>query len=95
MAKEIKENIEEKVEKTTEVAPVEEETCEKPKFITKVVEGVKKHGKKIAVGAALAAATVIGYALVKKSGGSGNNSDGDYDDDDAIDVEISSEESID
>lgn len=95
MAKEVKENIVEEVKETAEVAVTEEEICEKPKLITRVVAGVKKHGKKIAVGAALATATLIGYALVKKAGGSSDDFDGDYADD-TIDVtDTVSEETID
>ena len=94
MAKEVKENIVEEVEETAEVAVTEEEACEKPKLITRVVAGIKKHGKKIAVGAALATATLIGYAVVKKAGESSYDFDGDHADD-TIDAETFSEETID
>ena len=95
MAKEVKENIVEEVEETAEVAVTEEEACEKPKLITRVVAGIKKHGKKIAVGAALATATLIGYAVVKKAGESSYDFDDDHEDD-TIDVtETFSEETID
>lgn len=49
----------------------------------KVVNGVKKHGKKIAVGAGIAAAGVVGFLLGKRS----SEDDDDYVDID--DVEIS------
>ena len=94
MAKEVKENIVEEVKETAEVAVTEEEACEKPKLITRVVAGIKKHGQKIAVGAALATATLIGYALVKKAGESSYDFDDDHADD-AIDAETFSEETID
>lgn len=65
-------------------------------LIQKVLSGVKKHGKKIAVGAAVAAVSVIGYTLLKK--GSNSDSDSDYNSDilsidlDPIDVTESCEE---
>lgn len=60
---ETKEEIQETEQTTTEVAPVEE----KPNLLTKVSNGLKKHGKKVAVGAAVTALGVVGYVLGRKS----------------------------
>ena len=48
----------------------EEEVIEETKsegFLTKVKTGLKKHGKKLVAGAAVAAVGLIGYALGAKS----------------------------
>lgn len=80
------------IEETTEVVTtVEDENTEveveeKESLISKVVSGVKKHGKKIAVGAVVATGTIIGYALLKGSkSADGCESDCDNDED-IIDV---------
>lgn len=73
----------------------EEELMEvkKESKISKVVSGIKKHGKKIAVGAAVAAGTIIGYALLKGGSKDNNFVSGDSDNDfDSIDVTDSYEE---
>lgn len=57
----------------------------KQNLLSKVVSGVKKHGKKIAVGTAVAAVGIIGYALLKRSGGS--DTDFEYDLDTIIDLD--------
>lgn len=71
----------------------EEELMEvKESKFSKVVSGIKKHGKKIAVGAVVAAGTVIGYALLKGGSKYDPESD-DYDtNDNLIDVTDSYEE---
>ena len=61
-----------------------EEVCEeevKEGLLSKVKTGFKKHGKKIAVGAALGMAGVIGYML-------GSKSDYDYEHIDSYDPEL-------
>lgn len=61
---EIKEEVKEEVTEVKKVAVAEEE---KEGFLTKAKNGFKKHGKKVAVGAAVAAAGVIGYMLGLKT----------------------------
>lgn len=58
--------------KVTEDEVIVEETvdCEKVGFLDKVKTGLKKHGKKVAIAAAIGTVGtvgLIGYALVKKS----------------------------
>lgn len=61
--KEIKEEVTmEKLEETCEVVEVEKES-----LLSKAKNGLKKHGKKVAVGAAVAVAGVVGYLLGSKS----------------------------
>ena len=56
-------------------------------FISKISDFAKKHGKKIAVGAAVLAAGVLGVVIGKKST---DESDGDYnEEDDVIEAEYS------
>ena len=59
------EEIKEVKEEVVEATVVEEEV--KEGFLTKAKNGLKKHGKKIAVGAAVAAAGVVGYMLGLKT----------------------------
>lgn len=61
-----KENVNEEVtmEELEEVCEVEEV---KEGLLTKAKNGFKKHGKKVAVGAAVAVAGVVGYMLGSKS----------------------------
>lgn len=82
-----KENI---VEETMEdvVTTVEEETeteVENESKFSKVISGLKKHGKKIAVGAVVVAGGLIGYALLK---GSKSNEGCDHIVDDIVDTVI-------
>lgn len=61
-----------------------EEVCEeevKEGLLSKVKTGFKKHGKKVAVGAALGMAGIIGYML-------GSKSDDDYEYIDSYDPEL-------
>ena len=62
-----KEEVVEEVtmEELEEVCEPEEEV--KEGLLTKVKNGFKKHGKKVAVGAAVAVAGVVGYMLGSKS----------------------------
>ena len=60
---ETKDELNQEAEETTAVAPVDE----KPKFASKVRNGLKKHGKKLAIGAGVAALGVVGYVLGRKS----------------------------
>lgn len=55
--------------KVTEDEVIVEETvdCEKVDFLDKVKTGLKKHGKKVAIAAAIGTVGLIGYALVKKT----------------------------
>lgn len=80
-----KENVNEEVtmEELEEVCEVEEV---KEGLLTKIKTGFKKHGKKVAVGAALGMAGVIGYML-------GSKSDDDYEYIDSYDPESLEEES--
>ena len=57
----------EEIEVIDEVEVVEEE--QKVSFFTKVKTGAKKHGKKIAVGAAMITAGVLGYKLGNRDTG--------------------------
>lgn len=74
--------VEEVVNETTE-ANVPEET-KKEGLGKKLLGGVKKHGKKIAAGAAVVAGGIICYALGAKTGKSGSSAGDDgviyYDD---------------
>ena len=63
MKNEVKEEIKEEV---VEATVVEEEEV-KEGFLTKAKNGLKKHGKKVAIGAAVAAAGVVGYMLGLKT----------------------------
>lgn len=63
--------------KETEVQEVKEES--------KIVSFFKKHGKKIAAGAAVVAAGVIGVVIGKKTSGETD----EYYDDDAIEADFS------
>ena len=74
----------EDVEVIDEVEIVEEE--QKASFFTKIKTGAKKHGKKIAVGAAMITAGVLGYKL-------GQNSTNNSEDLTSGDVSISDENS--
>lgn len=65
MSKEVN-NVEEIEIMETEEEVMETET--KQKFGSKIVAGVKKHGKKIVTGVAVIAVGALGYALGKKSG---------------------------
>ena len=81
----------ENIEETTEVMEVVEENTEieveETGKLSKVMSGIKKHGKKIAVGAAVAAASLIGFALVKNARSS-SDYDSDYDtDEDIVDAD--------
>ena len=62
-----------------------EEVCEmeevKEGLLSKVKTGLKKHGKKVAVTAAVAVAGVVGYML-------GSKSDDDYEHIDSYDPEL-------
>lgn len=60
------EKVYEDYEETVETEEVEEEMKSKG-FFTKAVAGLKKHGKKIAAGAVVAAVGFIGYALGSRS----------------------------
>lgn len=55
--------------KVTEDEVIVEETvdCAKVGFLDKVKTGLKKHGKKVAIAAAIGTVGLIGYTLVKKS----------------------------
>lgn len=57
------------------------EVVEEPKkgFFAKVGEGVKKHGKKVLVGAGAIGLGVLAYALGKKAAGTDYGCDCDYD----------------
>ena len=79
----------EDVEVIDEVEIVEEE--QKESFFTKIKTGAKKHGKKIAVGAAMITAGVLGYKLGQNS----TNDSKDYyiEDSTSGDVFISDENS--
>ena len=59
------EEIKEVKEEVVEATVVEEEV--KEGFLTKAKNGLKKHGKKVAIGAAVAAAGVVGYMLGLKT----------------------------
>ena len=74
---EIKEEVKEEVTEAKEVTVIEEE---KESFLIKAKNGLKKHGKKVAVGAAVAVAGVVGYMLGSKTEG-----DSDYVDSYAFD----------
>lgn len=63
MKNEVNEEIKEEV---VEATVVEEEEV-KEGFLTKAKNGLKKHGKKVAIGAAVAAAGVVGYMLGLKT----------------------------
>ena len=79
----------EDVEVIDDIEVVEED--QKVSFLSKVKTGAKKHGKKIAVGAAMITAGVLGYKLGQNST---NDSEDYYIEDSASgDVSISDENS--
>lgn len=53
--------------------------------LAKIGAGIKKYGKKVAVGVTIGAVGIIAYGLGKKSGGSSD----DYSDDSIVDVDYS------
>lgn len=76
-----------KNEQIIEAKVVNEETTmvavdEKPGFGTKVKKGIKKHGKKLAIGAGAVALGLVAFALGKKSGASSGDCGCDFGDDD-------------
>ena len=79
----------EDVEVVDDIEVVEED--QKVSFLSKVKTGAKKHGKKIAVGAAMITAGVLGYKLGRNS----TNDSEDYyiEDLTSSDVSISDENS--
>ena len=65
---------------------VEETEETKPKgFISKVVSGIKKHGKGIAIGAAL---TALGFAIGHSFAKNHEDYDSDFDDDESDDDDV-------
>lgn len=83
MENKIVENVE--FMEAMETEPVEEATAEKkPKMLTKIGKGVRKHGKKIIAGAVIALVGVVGYAIGKEFG---KKAEADYEppvDDDTV-----------
>lgn len=69
------ENNEATVNNNAEVPAVEETT--KEGIGTKLLNGVKKHGKKVAKGAAIVGIGILGYALGTKAGNKGESYTGD------------------
>lgn len=63
---------------------IEEETKSKDSLVSKVFNVVKKNGKKVAVGAAIGAVGLIGYALGSKV----HHDDDSNDDDVTVDVDL-------
>lgn len=76
-------NVEIKVEENGNELPVAEE-IKKEGLGKKLLGGVKKHGKKIAAGAAVVAGGIVCYALGAKTGSKGSSAGDDgviyYDD---------------
>lgn len=70
-----------------EVVEVVDDTCEEEKtgIFSKVKNGIKKHGKKVAAVAILGTVGLIGYKLGSKSG---DDTIDDYDDDVVADVDF-------
>lgn len=71
---------ENKIEEIVEVTEAEVEVAEETKTegkLSKVVGGVKKHGKKVAAGVAIVVGGLLCYALGKGSGG-GDSEDYEY-----------------
>lgn len=79
--------------KFEEVEVIDEEDFEteeieeaKPKgFMSKVASGIKKHGKKIAIGAGIA---VLGFMIGKHLSKSQEEYDSDFDDDESDDDDV-------
>ena len=78
-----------KMEELEEVVELAEESKKEGLFV-KAKNGFKKHGKKIAAGAAIGAGLLIGYMLGNKSGKDDYDAD-EYDEDNVIDIEDYSE----